>query len=57
MGLLRASVSVPESAGATYSVVVVAGEVDATNSDFAFPATPSDPKLSGPAAAPSPAPH
>jgi anti-sigma B factor antagonist len=33
VGLLRASVSVPESAGATYSVVVLAGEVDATNSD------------------------
>ena len=33
MGLLRASVSVPESAGAAYSVVVLAGEVDATNSD------------------------
>src|SRR6202046_4221917 len=31
--LLRASVSVPESAGAAYSVVVLAGEVDATNSD------------------------
>jgi anti-sigma B factor antagonist len=33
VGLLRASVSVPESAGAAYSVVVLAGEVDATNSD------------------------
>jgi anti-sigma B factor antagonist len=33
VGLLRASVSVPESAGAPYSVVVLAGEVDATNSD------------------------
>ncbi|HEX4253981.1 MAG TPA: STAS domain-containing protein [Streptosporangiaceae bacterium] len=33
MGLLRASVSAPEVAGATYTVVVLAGEVDATNSD------------------------
>ena len=33
MGLLRASVSAPESSGATYTVVVLAGEVDATNSD------------------------
>jgi anti-sigma B factor antagonist len=33
VGLLRASVSVPDTAGATYSVVVLAGEVDATNSD------------------------
>jgi anti-sigma B factor antagonist len=33
VGLLRASVSVPESVGAAYSVVVLAGEVDATNSD------------------------
>jgi anti-anti-sigma factor len=33
VGLLRASVSAPEVAGATYTVVVLAGEVDATNSD------------------------
>ena len=33
MGLLRASVSAPEVPGATYTVVVLAGEVDATNSD------------------------
>jgi anti-sigma B factor antagonist len=33
VGLLRASVSAPESPGATYTVVVLAGEVDATNSD------------------------
>ena len=33
VGLLRASVSAPESSGATYTVVVLAGEVDATNSD------------------------
>src|ERR1700759_596449 len=33
VGLLRASVSAPEAAGAPYSVVVLAGEVDATNSD------------------------
>ena len=33
MGLLRASVSAPEFPGATYTVVVLAGEVDATNSD------------------------
>jgi anti-sigma B factor antagonist len=33
VGLLRASVSAPESTGARYSVVVLAGEVDATNSD------------------------
>ena len=30
--------------------------VDATNSDFSFPATPADPKLAGPPATPSP-PH
>src|SRR6201996_8951258 len=33
VGLLRASVSAPEVPGATYTVVVLAGEVDATNSD------------------------
>ena len=33
MGLLRASVSAPGVPGATYTVVVLAGEVDATNSD------------------------
>jgi hypothetical protein len=30
--------------------------VDATNDDFGFPATPSDPKLAGPPASPSPTP-
>ena len=33
MGLLRASVTIPESTGAGYTVVELAGEVDATNSD------------------------
>lgn len=33
MGLLRASVTVPPSAGAAHAVVVLTGEVDATNSD------------------------
>jgi hypothetical protein len=31
--------------------------VDATNSGFTFPATPSDPKLTGPPAPPPPTPH
>ena len=33
MGLLRASVTVPETTGAAYTVVVLTGEVDATNSE------------------------
>ena len=33
MGLLRASVTVPQSTGAAYAVVVLSGEVDATNSE------------------------
>jgi anti-sigma B factor antagonist len=33
VGLLRASVSVPGSTGVPYTVVVLTGEVDATNSD------------------------
>jgi anti-sigma B factor antagonist len=33
VGLLRASVTIPESAGAACTVVELAGEVDATNSD------------------------
>ena len=33
VGLLRASVTVPESTGAAYAVVVLSGEVDATNSE------------------------
>jgi anti-anti-sigma factor len=33
VGLLRASVTVPESTGAAYTVVALTGEVDATNSE------------------------
>ena len=33
MGLLRASVTIPESTGAAHTVVELNGEVDATNSD------------------------
>lgn len=33
MGLLRASVTIPESTGAAYTLVQLTGEVDATNSD------------------------
>ena len=33
MGLLRASVTVPESTGAAYTVIALTGEVDATNSE------------------------
>lgn len=33
MGLLKVSVTVPESAGAAYTLVALAGEVDATNSE------------------------
>ena len=33
MGLLRTSVTVPGSAGAAYTMVALAGEVDATNSE------------------------
>jgi len=33
VGLLRASVTVPETTGAAYTVVVLTGEVDATNSE------------------------
>jgi anti-sigma B factor antagonist len=33
VGLLRASVTIPEPAGAGYTIVELAGEVDATNSD------------------------
>jgi len=33
VGLLRASVTIPESTGAAYTVVELNGEVDATNSD------------------------
>ncbi len=33
VGLLRASVTIPESTGAAYTVVELTGEVDATNSD------------------------
>ena len=33
MGLLRASVTIPESTGAACTVVELTGEVDATNSD------------------------
>jgi anti-anti-sigma factor len=33
VGLLRASVTVPETTGTAYTVVVLTGEVDATNSE------------------------
>jgi anti-anti-sigma factor len=33
VGLLKASVTVPETTGAAYTVVVLTGEVDATNSE------------------------